>query len=73
MTKVGCKLPRTKATLMESLPLCDNSTLFDLYSNEYYVAMGMGRNELIERTKCLLPCSFIEYKVRSLDFGLVYI
>ena len=50
--------------VVDGLPLCDNSTLLEYYSNAYFEAMGLGRNELIERTGCLMPCTFMEYKVQ---------
>ena len=33
------------------------------YDQEQWTVYMMGMEELIETTKCLLPCTFMEYKV----------
>ena len=48
---------------MEDMPLCDNSSMLWNYHVEYLNATATGSHGIIERTKCLLPCSFMEYKV----------
>ena len=50
---------------MEGLPLCDNSTLLNKYSDTYFGITIMGRDEIVENTKCPTPCSFMEYKVEG--------
>ena len=62
MLSAGCQSPWSRVVVNE-LPLCDNSTLLENYSEEYFAAMGLGRNELIESTGCLIPCTFMEYQV----------
>ena len=48
---------------MEGLPLCDNRTMLLKYGENYIHAVNYGKNALLERTKCMMPCSFMEYKV----------
>ena len=62
MIGAGCQSPWSRV-VVDKLPLCDNSTLLENYDNEYFKAMGLGRNELIESTGCLMPCTFMEYQV----------
>ena len=61
--QVGCQPPWRRFNV-EGMKLCDNWTLLNEYSNEnirVYFDMNIG--EIIEATKCRLPCSYIEYKV----------
>ena len=62
MNWTGCQPPWRRVDV-EGLPLCDNSTLLRKYSNTYFWMTVMGRDEIVENTKCLMPCSFVEYKV----------
>ena len=49
---------------MEELPVCDNWTLLDKYSEENLkIADTMTKEELMKTTKCLMPCTFMEYRV----------
>ena len=61
-TEVGCQPPWRRFSV-EGLPLCDNSNLLTRFGNEYTRVTQMVKNELIEETKCLAPCTFMEYKV----------
>ena len=63
MLGAGCQSPWSRV-VVDGLPSCDNSTLLENYSNEYVAAMGLGRNGLIDWTGCLMPCTFMEYKVQ---------
>ena len=56
---------------MEGLPLCDNSILLRQYSEYYFWLMLLGRDELVENTKCQMPCSFLEYKAGTNYFFFV--
>ena len=62
MIGAGCQSPWSRV-VVDKLPLCDNSALLQNYSDEYFAVMGLGRNELIESTGCLMPCTFMEYQV----------
>ena len=62
MLNVGCQPPWRRFSV-EGLPLCDNSNLLTQFGNEYGRIITMVKNELIEETKCLAPCTFMEYKV----------
>ena len=51
---------------MEGAPLCDTWTLLSRYSEENRrLTEEMDRQEIIEATQCLLPCSYMEYRVSS--------
>ena len=52
---------------MEDMPLCDNSSMLWNYHVEYLTSTATGSHGITERTKCLLPCSFMEYKVTTGD------
>ena len=64
MIKAGCQPPWRRVNV-EGLPLCDNNETLFKYSSERYVAWEMSRAELFQKTKCLMPCSFMEFKVNS--------
>ena len=62
MKRVGCQPPWRKFSV-EGLPLCDNWTLLEIYGNESSrINTDITRETLIRKTKCLPPCSFMEYK-----------
>ena len=62
MRKTGCQ-PPWRSVSVEGLPLCDNRTMLLKYGENYIHAVNYGKNALLERTKCMMPCSFMEYKV----------
>ena len=62
MARAGCQ-PPWRLVSLPGLPLCDNLALLGNYSEEYVNIAYIGRNDLLERTKCLLPCTYIEYRV----------
>ena len=65
--QAGCQPPWRRFTFVE-IPLCDNWTLLTQYSHEKTrVLSDMTRDELLDTSKCLLPCSFIEYKVNEVN------
>ena len=62
MRRVGCQPPWRKFNV-EGLPLCDNWTLLEIYGNESNrIHTDITKETLIRKTKCLPPCSFMEYK-----------
>ena len=60
--RIGCQLPWGRVKV-DGLPLCDNRTLLINHTLEYWRAIEYGRDQMIERTNCLLPCSYMEYTV----------
>ena len=65
--QAGCQPPWRRFTF-EGIPLCDNWTLRTRYSHEKArVLSDMTRDELLDTTKCLMSCSFIEYKVSEVN------
>ena len=36
------------------------------YTEEFWRIYMMDKNDLINDTKCLLPCNYMEYKVRNI-------
>ena len=63
ISKVGCQ-PPWRRFVMEKKPLCDNLSLLHDYGNEMdRFTASLGKNELFEETSCLMPCSFMEYRV----------
>ena len=63
MTRAGCQPPWSRTDLHGLLPLCDNWSLLTRYHNERYRLWLMDNENLINDTKCLMPCIFMEYKV----------
>ena len=52
---------------MDGLPTCNNTSMVNDYQNVFAnVSLKMDTDEILEATKCLLPCSFLEYKVISI-------
>ena len=63
---VGCQ-PPWRRFAVEGVPLCDTWTLLSRYSQENRrLTEEMDRAEIIEATQCLLPCSYMEYRVSAL-------
>ena len=60
--KAGCQ-PYWNKFNMKGIQICKNGSMLNHYSNERTTISLMSREELIETTKCLMPCSFMEYKV----------
>ena len=48
---------------MDNIPVCSNWSMLTHFGKEYERIMFMFRDDLIETTKCSLPCTFLEYKV----------
>ena len=63
MIGAGCQPPWSRV-VVDQLPLCDNSSLLEDYSNEYIEATRLGSDGLIDWTGCLMPCTFMEYQVQ---------
>ena len=63
ITRAGCQPPWRRFD-MESQPICDNLTVLNRYRIENSKIIYLDKNELFGETHCLLPCSFMEYRVR---------
>ena len=68
IARAGCQ-PQWRRFTVEGQPLCDNSSLLYKYSQEYTKFMKLDRDQLFAASNCMMPCSFMEYKV-SADVGL---
>ena len=66
LRKAGCQPPWMKSN-MKGLPLCENKTSFGHYDYEKFRVFFMNTQQLIEDTKCLMPCTFMEYKVNMMS------
>ena len=63
MRQAGCQPPWRRFDV-EELPLCDNWTMLDKYSEENLnIKDTMTKEDIIETTMCLMPCTFMEYRV----------
>ena len=60
----GCQPPWRRVTV-EDQPLCDNKALLARYSAQYWELGYLSREEISRRTKCPIPCSYMEFKVIS--------
>ena len=64
MARAGCQPPWTRSPGGGDLPVCDNMVSLKKYQEEFKRNIyNNDRNGIIKATKCLVPCSFIEYKV----------
>ena len=70
ISKAGCQSYWSRINL--DLPLCDNDSLMEKNSDEYWAAMHLGKHELINQTECLMPCTFMEYKVTTSTQASIY-
>ena len=52
---------------MEGEPLCDNLTLLNKFAKKTFEFYSPDENKLFEKTNCLLPCSFMEYRVSFIE------
>ena len=63
MTELGCQ-PHWRRFTVDGLPVCSNATQIYHYSEGYQnFYWNWNRKMLIEKTECLMPCTFMEYKV----------
>ena len=66
ITRAGCQPPWRRVTV-EEYPICDDWTMFFSYDTEYWNFYNSDRKTLFKNSDCLMPCSFIEYKVNSVS------
>ena len=55
--------PHWRTFDFEGVPTCDNWSMLNKYDDVKWNIAVMGFEEVIETTKCLYPCTFMEYKV----------
>ena len=65
-----CQPPWRRVDIKD-LPICDNSMILQKYSHYYFWLTTMGKDELVENTNCITPCSFMEYKVAMAIYSLL--
>ena len=66
MMRVGCQ-PHWRQFSVDGLPLCNNLSLLTQFANEFERVGALVKDKIIEDTQCLLPCSFMEYKVSETE------
>ena len=64
MAQVGCQPPFSRFEV-KGLRLCDNWTLLKRYNEEVVRFYPDTKSNIIGSSKCLMPCSFMEYKVSN--------
>ena len=62
IAKARCQPPWWRFPV-KGIPLCDSQRLLDNYEKEYSPFYDADSNKLFKLTNCLMPCSFLEYKV----------
>ena len=62
MRNAECQPPWRRLDIV-GLPQCDNMQLLNKFGKEYERISGMVRSKMIKETQCLMPCTFMEYKV----------
>ena len=60
--KAGCQPPWRRVSV-DDFPVCHNWTMLDSYDDEFWKIYNPDRKKLFEVSDCLMPCTFIEYKV----------
>ena len=66
MMQAGCQPPWRRVNV-ESLPMCDNNETLSKYSSVRLETWEMTKFELMQKTKCPMPCTFMEYKVNMMS------
>ena len=62
VVEAGCQ-PYWSKFAISAMPFCSNASMLQKYSNVSTLFGNLYKNQLLDTTKCLLPCSFTEYKV----------
>ena len=64
-TKTGCKPYWNQFNVNGEveLPICENTSMLNRYSNINMEFQEMPREELVNASNCLMPCSYLEYTV----------
>ena len=72
MKKAGCQ-PHWRLFSVQGLPTCSNKSLANRYDRTYMkLAVTMDSDDVSEDTNCLMPCTFLEYKVGTCSYPFVY-
>ena len=67
--KAGCQPHWNKFNVSE-VPFCLNASMLKKYSDVSNSFSKMYKKELLEKTKCLIPCTFTGYKVTIYLFNI---
>ena len=62
ITKAGCQPHRGRVSV-EGLPVCNNESMLSQYDDVFFEMVDLSRKELFDISNCIMPCSFMEYKV----------
>ena len=62
VARAGCQPPWRRFNV-EGVSQCDNSSMLTAYGKKYSEIGKLAREKLIETTKCLIPCIYMEYQV----------
>ena len=62
VARAGCQ-PYWSKYQVDGMPFCNTAKMLEHYGTINLEFAWMHRNELMSATKCLMPCSFMEYKV----------
>ena len=63
ITKAGCQ-PHWRLFTVDGVTTCDNVSMVNKYQRIIgNISLNMDRDEIFEATKCLVPCTYFEYKV----------
>ena len=52
---------------MDDLPICYNMKMLNRFGKVYDRMMNKFKDDIIETTKCKLPCSYLEFKVGIIE------
>ena len=70
VAKGGCQPYWNKFNISDR-PFCANGSMLKQYSDASISFTRMYKKELLEETKCLIPCTFMEYEVSSLNVSWI--
>ena len=63
ITRIGCQ-PPLRRFYVDGMPLCNNVSLVTLFYRKFSRLSNLDRKKVFEETNCLMPCKFLEYKVK---------
>ena len=70
LSQVGCQPFWIKRKLDLTLPPCQNATQFDKILEKYDLLQQLALDDLITDSGCLMPCSYMKYKVQLDNFNI---
>ena len=60
--RAGCQ-PLWNKFNISKVPFCSNASMLKKYSDESISFSKLHKKELLDESKCLIPCIYTEYKV----------